>query len=81
MNSTRSNYRKSINFRRRDGESSNKRDGDYVRKRDGEDRIFQCTECEGVGHYQAECLTFLRKQKKNFRATLSDKDTDDSEEK
>ncbi|KAA0032496.1 gag-pol polyprotein [Cucumis melo var. makuwa] len=37
-------------------------------------------ECGGVGHYQAECLTFLGKQKKNLRATLSDEDTDDSEE-
>ncbi|KAA0054609.1 gag-pol polyprotein [Cucumis melo var. makuwa] len=29
---------------------------------------------------EAKCPTFLRKQKKNFRATLSDEDTNDSEE-
>ncbi|TYK04708.1 gag-pol polyprotein [Cucumis melo var. makuwa] len=34
----------------------------------------------GVRHYQAECPTFKRKQKKNFCAILSDEDTDDSEE-
>ncbi|KAA0032739.1 gag-pol polyprotein [Cucumis melo var. makuwa] len=37
-------------------------------------------ECGGVGHYQVECLTYLRKQKKNYRATLSDEDTDDIKE-
>ena len=35
-------------------------------------------ECGGVGHYQAECPTFLRKQKKNFRVTPSDEESGDS---
>ncbi|KAA0067049.1 gag-proteinase polyprotein [Cucumis melo var. makuwa] len=33
---------------------------------------------EEFGHYQAECPTFLRKQKKNFRVTLSDEESVDS---
>ncbi|TYK00987.1 gag-pol polyprotein [Cucumis melo var. makuwa] len=55
-------------------------DGENFKRRDGEGRTFKCWECGGFGHYQAECPTFLRKQKKNFRATLSDEETDDSEE-
>ena len=72
MNSIRSNSRNLSNFRRRDGESynirenENKRDGKSVRRRDGEGRFFKCPK-------------FLRKQKKNYRATLSDEDIDDSE--
>ena len=88
LNIAGSNSKNSINFRRRDSESynrrnnenSNRRDGDNFRRKDGEGRIFKCRECGGVYHYQAECPTFLRKQKKNFRATLFDEDTDDSEE-
>ncbi|KAA0052278.1 Receptor-like protein 12 [Cucumis melo var. makuwa] len=88
LNIVGSNSRNSMNFKRRDGESYNRRDnenynrmdGDNFRRKDGEDRIFKRRECGGVGHYQAECPTFFRKQKKNFRATLSDEDTDDSEE-
>ncbi|KAA0042995.1 gag-pol polyprotein [Cucumis melo var. makuwa] len=45
---------------------------------DTEANMDECRECGGVGHYQAECLTFLRKQKKNFRVTLSDKEFVDS---
>ena len=56
------------------------KDGDNFWRRNGEGRIFRCRECGGVGHYQAKCPTFLRKQKKNFCATLSEKDIDDSEE-
>ncbi|KAA0035937.1 gag-pol polyprotein [Cucumis melo var. makuwa] len=55
-------------------------DGDNYQRRDGEGRIFKCKDYEEVGHYQTECPTFLRKQKKNFCATLFDEDTDDSEE-
>ncbi|KAA0048271.1 Receptor-like protein 12 [Cucumis melo var. makuwa] len=88
MNLIGSNSRNPTNYRRRDGESynrwnnksSNRRDGDYVRKRDGEGIMFKCQECGRVCHYQAEYPTFLRKQKKNFRATLSNEDTNDSEE-
>ena len=88
MNSTGSNSRNLTNYKRRDGErynrrdneNSNRRDGENFRRRDGEGRIFKCRECGGVGHYQAKCLTFFRKQKKNFHGTLSDEETDDSEE-
>lgn len=43
----------------------------YKRRRDTDkdtikiDRSFRCRECEGSGHYQAECPNFLKKQKKN----------------
>ncbi|KAA0054430.1 gag-proteinase polyprotein [Cucumis melo var. makuwa] len=69
MNSTGSNTRNSITFRRRDGESYyrrdsenlNRRDGDNFRRRDGEGRTFKCRECDGFGHYQPECPMFFRK--------------------
>ena len=88
LNTTGSNARNLTNYQRRDGESntrrfneiSNKRDVDYGQKKDGGRRIFRCRECRGVGHFQAECSIFFRKQKKYFRATLSDEDTDDSGE-
>ncbi|TYK08881.1 gag-pol polyprotein [Cucumis melo var. makuwa] len=51
-----------------------------VVKKDGEERVFRCRECGEVGHYQTECPMFFRRKKKNFHATLSDEDTDDSEE-
>lgn len=47
---------------------------------DGEGRIFKCREYDRVSHYQAKCLTFFKKQKKNFHATLSYEDTNDNEE-
>ncbi|KAA0041307.1 gag-pol polyprotein [Cucumis melo var. makuwa] len=88
LNTTGSNDRNLTNYRRREGENntrrfnevSNKRDSDYGRKKEGEGRIFRCRECGGVGHYQAEYPTFLRRQKKIFHAILSDEDPDDSEE-
>ncbi|KAA0034783.1 gag-proteinase polyprotein [Cucumis melo var. makuwa] len=88
LNKTRSNTRNLTNYRKSEGENntrrfneiSNMRDSDYGRKKEGGGRIFKCRECRRVGHYQAEYPTFLRRQKKNFRATLSDEDTDDSEE-
>ena len=51
-----------------------------VRKRREKEGFFRCRECGRVGHYQVECRTFLRKQKKNFHATLADEDTNDSED-
>ncbi|TYK02457.1 gag-proteinase polyprotein [Cucumis melo var. makuwa] len=48
------------------------------RKRKVTEGFFKCRECGGVGHYQAECPTYLRKQKKNFRVTLSDEESGDS---
>ncbi|KAA0040865.1 gag-pol polyprotein [Cucumis melo var. makuwa] len=38
----------------------------------------ECRECGGVDHYQAECRTYLRKQQKNFRVTLSFEESSDS---
>lgn len=38
-------------------------------------------ESGGFDHYQAECPTFLRRQKKSFSTTLSDGDTNESDEK
>ncbi|KAA0032410.1 gag-proteinase polyprotein [Cucumis melo var. makuwa] len=88
MNTIGSNAQNPNQYRRKDGENttrrynkvSNRRGGDYGKKKGGEGRFFKCRECRGVGHYQIECPTFLRRQKKSFRATLSDEDTDDSED-
>ena len=84
LNTTGSNAQNSTNYQRKDGknntrrynEVSYRRDNDYGKKKDGEERVFRCRECGGVGHYQAECPTFLKRQKKNFHATLSDEDSD-----
>ncbi|KAA0066861.1 gag-pol polyprotein [Cucumis melo var. makuwa] len=65
---------------RRNNENSDRRSGGYLKKKEGERKIFRCRECGGVGHYQAECPTFLRKQKKNFRVTLSDEEYVDSKD-
>ena len=92
MNTTGSNAQNPNHYQRKDGENttrryneaSNRRDGDYGKKKEGEGRSFRCRECVGVGHYQAECLMFLRRKNKNFQknfcATLSDEDTDDGVE-
>ncbi|TYK02703.1 gag-pol polyprotein [Cucumis melo var. makuwa] len=47
-----------------------------------ESKIVRKVLCSLPGKFdmKAECPMFLRKQKKNFRATLSDEETDDSEE-
>ena len=50
------------------------------KKKDGEGKIFRCRERGEVGHYQVECLMFLRKQKNSFSVTLSGDDTDESDE-
>ena len=63
---------------RRNNENSDRRSDGYLKKKEGDRKIFKCRECGGVGHYQAECPTFLRKQKKNFRVTLSDEESVDS---
>ncbi|KAA0038179.1 gag-proteinase polyprotein [Cucumis melo var. makuwa] len=86
-NTIESNAQNSNQYRRKDGKNtirrynvvSNRRDSDYGKEKEGEGRCFRCREC-GVGHYQAECSIFLRRQKKNFRATLSDEDIDNSED-
>ncbi|KAA0039138.1 gag-pol polyprotein [Cucumis melo var. makuwa] len=72
---------------RHDGENSirkvndfsYRRNSDYGKKKEDVGRSFRCRECEGFGHYQAERPTFLRRQKKNYYATMSDDDFDDAE--
>ena len=56
------NSREQNKFRRRVSDRPINRDN----------KFFKCRECGGHGHYQAECPTYLRRQKKCFRATLSD---------
>ncbi|KAA0065844.1 putative mitochondrial protein [Cucumis melo var. makuwa] len=88
MNTAGLNAQTSNQYRRKDGENatrryneaSNRRNGDYGKKKEGEGRFFRCRECGGVGHYQAECPTILRGQKKDYHATLSDEDTDDTKD-
>ncbi|KAA0042878.1 uncharacterized protein E5676_scaffold108G00980 [Cucumis melo var. makuwa] len=73
---------------RHDGENSirkvndfsYRRNSDHGKKKEDVGRSFRCRECEGFGHYQAECPTYLRRQKKNYCATLSDEDLDDDED-
>ncbi|KAL0539488.1 hypothetical protein IC582_023702 [Cucumis melo] len=67
------------NFTRKIDELSNRRNGDHEKKTEEVERSFRCRECEGFNHYKAECPTFLRRQKKNYYATLSDEDSDDNE--
>ncbi|KAA0065372.1 gag-pol polyprotein [Cucumis melo var. makuwa] len=65
---------------RRNKKNSDRRSDGYIKKKEGDRRIFKFRECGGVDHYQAECPTFLRKQKKNFRVTLSDEESGDSDD-
>ena len=79
--------RTTVKIGRHDGENSRKkvndfsyrRNNDYGKKKEDVERSFRCRECEGFGHYQAECPTFLRRQKKNYYTTLSDEESDDAE--
>ncbi|KAA0066291.1 MADS-box transcription factor PHERES 2-like [Cucumis melo var. makuwa] len=67
------------NSTRKGNDFSYKRNSDHGKKKEDIGRSFRCRECEPFGHYQAECLTYLRRQKKNYYATLSDEDSDDDE--
>ncbi|KAA0035514.1 gag-pol polyprotein [Cucumis melo var. makuwa] len=77
----------SVKTGRHDGENSTKkvndfsyrRNSDHGKKKEDVGRSFRCRECEGFGHYQAECPTYLIRQKKNYYATLSNEDSDDDE--
>ncbi|KAA0047661.1 gag-pol polyprotein [Cucumis melo var. makuwa] len=72
---------------RHDGENSTRkvndfsyrRNNDYGKQNEDVGRFVRCRECKGFGHYQAECPTFLRRQKKNYYTTLSDEESDDAE--
>ncbi|KAA0025391.1 gag-pol polyprotein [Cucumis melo var. makuwa] len=55
-----------------------RRDENFKRKLEG--RTFKCRECGDIGHYQAECPTYMRSQKKSFCATLFEVESDYSEE-
>ncbi|KAA0031681.1 gag-proteinase polyprotein [Cucumis melo var. makuwa] len=73
---------------RHDGENSirkvndffYRRNNDHGKKKEDVGRSFRCRECEGFGHYQAECPTYLIRQKKNYCVALSDEDSDDDED-
>ncbi|KAA0033858.1 Receptor-like protein 12 [Cucumis melo var. makuwa] len=67
------------NSTRKVNDFSQRRNSDHGKKKQDVGRSFRCRECKGFGHYQAECPTFLRRQKKNYYATLSDEDSDDDE--
>ncbi|KAA0047108.1 gag-proteinase polyprotein [Cucumis melo var. makuwa] len=56
---------------------SYKRNSDHGKKKKDVGR--SCRECEGFGHYQAEYPTYLRRQKNNYYAILSDEYTNDDE--
>ncbi|KAA0037814.1 gag-pol polyprotein [Cucumis melo var. makuwa] len=76
-----------VKTRRHDGENSTKkvndfsyrRNSDHGKKKEDVGKSFRCRDCEGFSHYQAECPTYLKRQKKNYYATLSDEDSDDDE--
>ncbi|TYJ98791.1 gag-pol polyprotein [Cucumis melo var. makuwa] len=79
MNAQTSNQyrrRNDDSLTKRNNENSDRRSDGYIKKKEGDRRIFRCRECGGVSHYQAECPTFLRKQKMNFCVTLSDESGD-----
>ncbi|TYK22564.1 gag-pol polyprotein [Cucumis melo var. makuwa] len=73
---------------RHDGENSirkvndfsYRRNSDHGKKKEDVGRSFRCRECEGFGHYQVECPTYLRRRTKNYCATLFDEDLDDEED-
>ncbi|KAA0033929.1 gag-pol polyprotein [Cucumis melo var. makuwa] len=88
MNTIGSNVQNSNQYRRKDCENttrrynevSNRRGSDYGKKKEGEGRSFRCRKCGRFGYYQAKCPTFLRRQQKNYHATLLDEDTDDTKD-
>ncbi|KAA0056382.1 gag-pol polyprotein [Cucumis melo var. makuwa] len=67
------------NSTRKGNDFSYRRNSDHSKKKENIGRSFRCRECEGFGHYQAECPTYLRRQKKNYYVTLSGEDSDDDE--
>ncbi|TYK08440.1 gag-proteinase polyprotein [Cucumis melo var. makuwa] len=68
------------NFIRKVNDSSYRRNSDHGKKNEDVGRSFRCRECDGFGHYQIDCPTYLKRQKKNYCSTLSDEDSDDDED-
>ncbi|KAA0043415.1 uncharacterized protein E6C27_scaffold1639G00210 [Cucumis melo var. makuwa] len=68
------------NFTRKVNDFSYRRNSNHGKKKEDVGRSFRCRECEEFVHYQAECPTYLRRQKKNYCATLSDEDSYDDED-
>ncbi|TYJ98295.1 gag-pol polyprotein [Cucumis melo var. makuwa] len=68
------------NFTRKVNDFSYRRNSDHGKKKEDVGRSFRCRECEEFVHYQAECPTYLRRQKKKYCATLSDEDSYDDED-
>ncbi|KAA0060126.1 gag-pol polyprotein [Cucumis melo var. makuwa] len=65
---------------RKVNDSSYRRNSDHGKKNEDVGRSFRCRECDGFGHYQVDCPTYLKRQKKNYCSTLSDEDSDDDED-
>ncbi|KAA0037652.1 gag-proteinase polyprotein [Cucumis melo var. makuwa] len=71
--------------RRHDGEnsirkandSSYRRNSDHGKKKEDVGRSFRCRECEGFGHYQVECPTYLRKINSEADSECFDIDEDE----
>ncbi|TYK06512.1 putative copia-type pol polyprotein [Cucumis melo var. makuwa] len=60
-------------YRRKDHERSEK---DYRSSRfEKHGKGIKCRECEGFGHIQTECPTYLKRKKKSLVVTLSDDET------
>ncbi|TYK09548.1 gag-pol polyprotein [Cucumis melo var. makuwa] len=74
-----SNRHDGENSTRKGNDFSYRRNSDHGKKKKNIGRSFSCRECEGFGHYQAECPTYLRRQKKNYYVILSDKHSNDDE--
>ena len=57
-------------FRRKDHERNEKDNGSSKFEKSG--KGIKCHECEGFGHIQSECATYLKCKKKSLVATLLD---------
>ena len=70
--------RTTVKIGRHDGENSRKkvndfsyrRNNDYGKKKEDVERSFRCRECEGFGHYQAECPHVSQKTKEKLLCYL-----------
>ena len=74
-------FKKFNNRRQSSGNSSQERSSNNDQKdtqQSSSRRGIQCRECDGFGHIQAECANTLKRNKKNYNASLSEDDSDDS---